>query len=339
MMMLLLFALLMVVSVYAKIRDPMNFFCGEHNCYDVLEVDATIDTKKVKSAYRRAAVKYHPDKNRAKNATVVFQLVEKAYKVLSDQEKRDLFDYYLAHPRAYYKVTGHFIYNMPKMNVGVLVAGVVVLLSMLSHYRQLHNHESIKKKLQTFVLKEGGKGNSQTEELYVQATERFEKLFKASMAAKNLKKVNVPGRRQMMADPIFAQAVEEVVNEVEFEGGARKPRMEDLFAYRLVRYPYTMYVSWSQYYLIEVQGKEPSEEVKEEVAMQRMGAGTWHSLQEKERAQLLKDGIYKAAVFNAWYVERERAAEVARQVVIEKKRRKMKQMGYESDEYEWVEDE
>lgn len=40
----------------------------------------------------------HPDKNKEANATEVFRLISKAYEILTGNESRPLFDYYLAHP-------------------------------------------------------------------------------------------------------------------------------------------------------------------------------------------------------------------------------------------------
>ena len=89
----------------------MNFFCGSYNCYDVLELNRTATLSDLKSSYRKISTKVHPDKNKAENATAAFRLVSKAYNVLKDDEKRELFDYYLDKPTlgVYYEVTGHFI--------------------------------------------------------------------------------------------------------------------------------------------------------------------------------------------------------------------------------------
>lgn len=49
-------------------------------------------------AFRKMSLTQHPDKNKEANATEVFRLVSKAYEVLTGNESRPLFDYYLAHP-------------------------------------------------------------------------------------------------------------------------------------------------------------------------------------------------------------------------------------------------
>lgn len=57
-------------------------------------------------AFRKLSLTHHPDKSREKNATEVFRRISKAFEVLSGNESRELFDYYLAHPKVsdqYYK--------------------------------------------------------------------------------------------------------------------------------------------------------------------------------------------------------------------------------------------
>ncbi len=63
--------------------------------YEVLGVDRSADDKKLKAAYRKLAKKYHPDANPGdKEAEKKFQEIGEAYAVLSDPEKRKLYDAY-----------------------------------------------------------------------------------------------------------------------------------------------------------------------------------------------------------------------------------------------------
>jgi len=66
---------------------------SKRDYYEVLEVSKTATTDEIKKAYRKLAVKYHPDKNPGdKKAEEKFKEATEAYQVLSDPEKRKKYD-------------------------------------------------------------------------------------------------------------------------------------------------------------------------------------------------------------------------------------------------------
>ncbi|WP_421784601.1 molecular chaperone DnaJ [Hyphobacterium sp.] len=66
---------------------------AKRDYYEVLGVDRSVDAKALKSAYRKLAMQYHPDRNPDdKEAEARFKEVGEAYAVLSDAEKRAAYD-------------------------------------------------------------------------------------------------------------------------------------------------------------------------------------------------------------------------------------------------------
>lgn len=67
----------------------------EIDYYELLEISKDSDKSTIKKAYRKMAMKYHPDKNPDDHeAEEKFKAVNEAYQVLSDDEKRAIYDRY-----------------------------------------------------------------------------------------------------------------------------------------------------------------------------------------------------------------------------------------------------
>jgi molecular chaperone DnaJ len=68
----------------------------QRDFYEVLGVSKTATVDEIKSSYRKAALKWHPDRNpeNKHEAEINFRECTEAYSVLSDQEKRQIYDTY-----------------------------------------------------------------------------------------------------------------------------------------------------------------------------------------------------------------------------------------------------
>ena len=60
--------------------------------YDILGVSKSATAAEIKSAYRKLALKWHPDRNKEKDASEKFKEINEAYEVLGNTEKKAKFD-------------------------------------------------------------------------------------------------------------------------------------------------------------------------------------------------------------------------------------------------------
>ena len=63
------------------------------NYYNILGVTETANEAEIKKAYRKLAMKYHPDRNKGDlSAEMKFKEINEAYETLSDTQKRKNYD-------------------------------------------------------------------------------------------------------------------------------------------------------------------------------------------------------------------------------------------------------
>ena len=72
---------------------PIRVCTCRRDFYQILGVTKSASTSEIKKAYRKLAVKYHPDKNPDDpDAVTKFHDINDAYEILQDDEKREIYD-------------------------------------------------------------------------------------------------------------------------------------------------------------------------------------------------------------------------------------------------------
>lgn len=79
-------------SIQAPVSDELIKMARETKLYDTLGVSPSASESELKAAYRKLALKFHPDKN--PDAGDKFKDISHAYEILSNAEKRQVYDNY-----------------------------------------------------------------------------------------------------------------------------------------------------------------------------------------------------------------------------------------------------
>ena len=65
---------------------------GEFDYYEILGISRNSNKETIKRAFRKLALKYHPDRNSSKDTEAHFKRINEAYQTLNDDYKRSIYD-------------------------------------------------------------------------------------------------------------------------------------------------------------------------------------------------------------------------------------------------------
>ena len=96
---------------------------AKRDYYEVLGVSKNSSAEEIKSQYRKLALKFHPDKNKSPEAAEHFKEISEAYAVLSDSEKRAIYDQY-GHAGVEGKYSSDDIFRGARVNFEDIFSGL-----------------------------------------------------------------------------------------------------------------------------------------------------------------------------------------------------------------------
>lgn len=230
----------------------------------------------------------------------------------------------------------HYAKNLPKSDVRLVIAVAVGLITWLLHTVQFQKYQRVVKYLRTATLQNldaRSGGNPQTQELHKRAVAQYDEqikectpLLSPSFLSFACVRVCLPRDGTVRAggdkqagrvtkreeDPLFIKIVDQLVSEVKIEGGYRKPEWQDLFAVRLVLFPYHLVLWGVKYHRRYISTAPLSLEDRTEMARDRIGLVEWEEmLSEEERQALIEREIWKRDVYDQWKQEKEAEAAAA----------------------------
>jgi hypothetical protein len=79
-------------GVHQQMAQPQSSVPGEKTAYQVLQLDPAAEQEVVEAAFKRLALKYHPDTSKSPNAPERMREIIEAHSVLTDPAKRERYD-------------------------------------------------------------------------------------------------------------------------------------------------------------------------------------------------------------------------------------------------------
>lgn len=282
-------ALLSIILESRVCVASRELYCGENNCYNLLELDRDAEQVDIKKAFRKLALKYHPDKNPSPDAEDIFRRISRAHEVLSDEDVRRAYDYFLDNPDDHFHTARYYkaVYS-PKIPLWIVIGGALFFLSVLQYVNESWKYSST---MNAIVHQPAFK-------------RRVNELLTAEMAShKKINKIE----RDLLKSRVEKQVLD---SEVSLVGpGCHKPSLRSLIGVRFLLLPVSVSVfvfdciRW--YWRFSVMG-EPYGEAERDYLTRRvlgMSQEVWESLDETERHGLASRNLWVQDCFEAYAAE------------------------------------
>jgi DnaJ family protein C protein 25 len=206
-------------------KGALDLYCERENCYEVLGLDNTATKKEIKRSFRAISSKHHPDKkSKDPESPKIFAAAANAYEILTNDETRKNYDYYLAHPHEH--ATNQFAYYAmaaKKINVTPILICLIIVLTIIGYISRQFTYDSAVTnwKAQKRVI-----GRARREALKVLGP------YKGKSRNGHEKELIEKEAEKWMNEQIEGHKIQEF---------PVKPDFHSLFAVQLLKFPYTLY--------------------------------------------------------------------------------------------------
>lgn len=277
--------ILITTQVQVSYGFVEGLYCGKENCYDVLGVSRDVSLGVLKRAYRKLAIKYHPDRNKDPDAVEKFQLIATAYEILKDEDQRRDYDYMLDNPEeAYYHYYRYYKHRMtPKVDVRIVLAVSITVISVLQYLHKIHRYdEAVKYAMQ----------NPRFRNQALQIIHQEGLLENNKSKSKNKKSKE---ERKKEEERVLKEIVE---NSIDIKGGYSKPTYQDLLWVQLILAPYYIlsYIVWLIRWICKftVMKQEYGQEEKEYLTYKNLNlsAQYWQALDDYSKDSYMNKELW-----------------------------------------------
>mmetsp|Transcript_19884 Transcript_19884/g.29334 ORF Transcript_19884/g.29334 Transcript_19884/m.29334 type:complete len:388 (+) Transcript_19884:167-1330(+) len=305
--------------------DPSNVFCGKYDCYKILGFDfeqwgkSPPDKNDLTQSYRMLSKRWHPDKNKDKNANARFMKINKAYKVLTTKKLRKEYDYLRGRSDEYFFKYGSVTYAYkPKTDTLFVIFALLLAGSIFTWYAQKNRWQQIANRVVKDAvegLKAGEGGSTESISLRLKAEEilkqkqevdgvDFSDLF--PVPVKNKGKVKKTKKEtKVFENELVRPIIQELVLEIQdFGAGFHQPTWRDVLVVRMVKWPVVIVkeIMWQGKYYSRRLAKAELNDVEKEVLTSRaVGPLAWESAKEKDREEMISMELWNMENLEEWW--------------------------------------
>ncbi|GAB1598414.1 dnaJ homolog subfamily C member 25-like [Argonauta hians] len=284
-----------VASAYIE-----GLYCGNENCYDLLQTTREATKGEIVKAYRSLARKWHPDRFKEEEekatATAMFQKIASAYEILKDDEQRNDYNYMLDHPEEYYS---HYFYYYrrtmaPKVDVRIVIAVTISVISVIQYLNAWNNYN-------TAILQ-----LSKEPKYRIQATEiaKTEGLLNTNRKKDRRKKEEIREEEETIIRKVIEQ-------KMDIRGGFSKPKIYNVLWIQLVLSPYYIlrYLYWYIRWIWKFNVKKEEYGLEEKMYIiqtyMKLSSSQWEAVDEFDKENYMGQKLWIRKNFDVWKEKQE----------------------------------